>query len=174
MQRTLLAAFVSGMFALPAHGQANTILEEIVVTATRIPTPSSDVIRDVSVIDRDAIARSADRTVSELIARLPGAQVTTAGGRGDASTLSIRGGNTAHTLVLVDGLRISSATLGTTAIHALPAGLFSRVELARGPMSSLYGTDAMSGAVHLFTPDPRTVRAPEVQVGIGHYGTWLG
>lgn len=174
MQRHLPVIIIAGLFATPVAAQDIPTLDAIIVTATRIPTQASEVIRDVSIIDRNAIDLSADATVSELIARLPGVQVTTAGGRGDASTLSIRGGNTAHALVLVDGLRISSATLGTSAIHALPAGLFSRVELARGPMSSLYGTDAMSGAVQLFTRDPRTASVPEVHVGIGQYGTRLG
>ncbi len=174
MQRTTLAALIAGLFSLPVQAQVTQetpLLDEIVVTATRIPTPIRHSLSDVSVLERTAIEQLDHVSLPELLSTLPGVQITTTGGRGDISTLSMRGGNSAHVAVLIDGLRISSATQGTTAIQAIPLEQIERIEVVRGPVSSLYGADALSGVIQLFTAQGSGMPAPTVYVGTGSYGT---
>jgi vitamin B12 transporter len=174
MQRNTLAALIAGLFTLPVQAQEAFVLDEIVVTATRIATPVPVLLNHVTVVNRETISRMGAVTLPELLGTLSGIQVTTTGGRGDPSTLSIRGGNSSHVVVLIDGQRISSATLGTTSIHALPLEQIERIEVVRGPASGLYGTDAMSGVVQIFTR--KSAGTPSVTgfLGLGRYGTVIG
>lgn len=179
MQRSTLAAlhvalFNTGLFSLPVQAletQQIPLLDEIIVTATRIPTPVRDSLSDVSVLDRTAIEQMDHVPLPDLLSTLPGIQLTTAGGRGDTPTLSLRGGNSGHVAVFLDGLRISSATLGTTAIQAIPLEQIERIEVVRGPVSSLYGSDALSGVIQLFSAQGSGKPAPTAFLGAGSYGT---
>jgi vitamin B12 transporter len=146
-------------------------LGTLVVTATRIPTRISDVLSDVTVVERDEIERVGGATLPELLANLPGVQITTNGGPGSSGTVSIHGSNSNHVLVLVDGLRVSSATLGTTAIEHIPLDQIERIEVLRGAASSLYGSDAVGGVIQIFTRSGAGVAAPSLSFGMGRYGT---
>ncbi len=173
MHHNTLAALIAGLSTLPVQAAEIPTLDEIIVTATRIPTPVRYSLSDVSVLDRTAIERMDHASLPELLNTLPGIQITTTGGRGDVSTLSLRGGNSGHVAVLIDGMRISSATQGTTAIQAIPLEQIERIEVVRGPVSSLYGSDALSGVIQLFTFQGTGKPAPTVYVGTGSYGTTI-
>ncbi len=173
MQRNTLAALIAGLFSLPVLAQPIPSLDEIVVTATRVATPLRDSLSDVSVIRRAGIEVMDHAPLPALLATLPGIQVTTAGGRGDIPTLSMRGGNSGHVAILVDGLRISSATQGSTALHAIPMEAVERIEVISGPTSSLYGSDALSGVIQIFTAQGSGTPAPTVFIGAGSHGTAL-
>jgi vitamin B12 transporter len=150
---------------------ADTQGPPVVVTATRIATPTSQVLSDVTVVEREDIERSGGATLPELLGTLPGVQVTTNGGRGASGSLSIHGSNSNHVLVLVDGLRVSSATLGTTAIEHIPLEQIERIEVLRGAASSLYGADAIGGVIQIFTRGGAAGAGPSLAVGVGRYGT---
>jgi len=125
--------------------------EPIVVTATRLAQPLSDVLADVTVIGPDEIARAGQSSVADLLARQPGVEISTNGGAGGATAVFLRGANGDHTVVLLDGMRISSSTTGTASLEAIPIDQIERIEILRGPASSLYGPDAIGGVIQIFT-----------------------
>lgn len=161
-----LASFSSFTFA-----ESGIHTGDVVVTASRIPQSTENVLADVTVVTRDEIERAGQSTLVELLQRQPGIQITSNGGAGKASGIFMRGTNTGHVVVLVDGLRINSATLGTTSFENLPLGQIERIEILRGAASSLYGADAIGGVIQIFTR--RGEGAPKFTAfaGTGRYNT---
>lgn len=151
MHRTSLAALIAGLHVLPVQAQETPLLDEIVVTATRIPTPARDLLADVTVITSEQIAAYGYATLADVLRTVPGLELNTSGGLGGQLNVHVRGTNANHLLVLVDGQRISSATLGSTALEHLPLHAVERIELLRAPASSLYGMDAVGGVLQVFT-----------------------
>lgn len=138
-------------------------LEEVVVTAARIAQTVDETLAPVTVINREQIERSQAQSVTELLRTTPGLQITENGGHGSSTSIFLRGTNSNHTLVLVDGVRINDATGGMPSIPYLDPDQIERIEIVRGPKSSLYGADAIGGVIQIFTRrgsgDPRlTVR----------------
>lgn len=156
--------------AAPSDTQGDTI----VVTATRTATRIADVLSDVTVVEREDIERAGGATLPEMLSALPGVQVTRSGGRGATGTISIHGSNSNHVLILVDGQRVNSATLGTTAIEHIPLEQIERIEVLRGAASSLYGSDAIGGVIHIFTRAGSGASGPSLSLGAGRYGTVTG
>lgn len=154
-----------------ALAQPVTVLEEVVVTATRVPTVMPELLGEVSVLTRKDIERSGAQTLTQLLARLPGVQVSPDAARGANASVFIRGANHAHTLILVDGQRISSATVGATAVQHLPLDQIERIEILRGPASSLYGSDAMGGVIQIFTGGARGPVGGSASATVGSFGT---
>ena len=134
-------------FALAAAAQA---AETITVTATRTAVRASEVVVEVSVIDRAALDRAVGRTLVELLSQYAGLQTSSNGGLGKTASLFIRGLEARHTLLLVDGVRVGSATVGSPSLDNLPLEAVDRIEIVRGPMSSLYGSGAMGGVIQVF------------------------
>lgn len=125
--------------------------QQLVVTATRVATPVNQLVAEVTVIDRAAIERNEGRTLVELLSQQAGLQFASNGGAGKTGSLFIRGLEARHTLLLVDGMRVGSATVGTPSLDNLPLEAVERIEIVRGPMSSLYGNGAFGGVVQVFT-----------------------
>lgn len=146
--RRVLALTVSLPFAASA---AQAQPQTITVTATRVPVRVSDVVAEVTVLDRAAIERSEGRTLVELLSQQAGLQFTSTGGLGKNSGLFIRGLESRHTLLLVDGVRVFSATVGSPSLDNLPLEAIERIEIVRGPLSSLYGSGAFGGVIQVFT-----------------------
>ena len=109
---SLLAQTVALAFASPSYSAENINLDDVVVTATRTPQPRESVIADVSVINTDEIQRSGQATLVELLAQQQGIEISSSGGAGTVSAIYMRGTNSGHVVVLVDGMRVDSATLG--------------------------------------------------------------
>ncbi len=126
-------------------------LPEVVVTASRISETADSTLAPVTIIDRTAIERSQASNVPELIKRHTGISISNNGGMGQATGIFVRGTNAEHVLVLIDGVKIGSATLGTTPWQDLPLALIERIEIVRGPRSSLYGSEAIGGVIQIFT-----------------------
>ncbi len=126
-------------------------VEEVVVTGTRTPTRVDEALGDVTVIGRDQIEQSAGKTLAELLGQQAGVQFWSSGGLGKASSVSLRGLEARHTLLLIDGVRYSSATVGTPTWENIPLESIERVEIVRGPLSGLYGSDAVGGVIQIFT-----------------------
>ncbi|MBS0321337.1 MAG: TonB-dependent receptor [Proteobacteria bacterium] len=163
--------------SLPAaHAQADSAatLPPVFVTATRTPQPFASLLADVTVIGHDEIMAAGVDSLATLLQRQPGIEITQNGGPGSTSGLFVRGTNTGQVLVLVDGMRVSSSSSGTTAIEAIPLGDIDHIEIVRGPASSLYGSDAIGGVVQVFTKQGGGATTANASVGYGTYATWQG
>lgn len=153
-----------------------TTLDPVVVTAARASQPIADVLADVTVIGADEILRSGVASLAELLQRQPGVEIVQNGGPGSVSGAIIRGANRGQTLVLIDGLRAGSSSAGSTSLEAIPLDQIDRIEILRGPASSLYGADAIGGVVQVFTkraqgPAQGTSFTPNISAGYGTYNT---
>ena len=160
-------AIGSAFAAAPA-----TEVAETVVTATRTPVQAASLTRDVSVITRDDIARAGPTSLPELLSREAGIEFASNGGDGRQSSLFIRGTNSNQSVVLIDGVRVVSATTGATALEQIPLAQIERIEIVRGPVSGLYGADAIGGVVQVFTRKGRGAPAPHLSLAAGNDGTW--
>ena len=169
LSRTAVAAALSIVFQ-PAIAAVEDEAA-VVVTATRIPTRINEVIADVTIIDRDAIEQAGPTTLPELLARQPGLHVVDNGGRGKAASVFIRGAASTHALLLVDGVPLGSATTGAPSLHNLPLAQIERIEILRGPASSLYGSDAIGGVIQIFTKRGEGPARVNAYAGIGSHGT---
>jgi len=145
-------------------------LDEVVVTANRTAVTVNDALAPVEVIDAEQIRRSQARSLPDLLRGRAGISLSNQGGAGKLTTLFLRGAESDHVLVLVDGIRIGSATSGLASLQDLPVDLIDRVEIVRGPRSSLYGADAIGGVIQVFTRRDREGFAPRVTVGGGSNG----
>lgn len=135
--------------ALAATMEADDVGQ--IVTATRTASRIDAVVADVTVIGREQIAASAGQSLSQVLARQVGIQLSSNGGLGKSSSLYVRGGQQRHTLVLVDGVRFGSATSGSPSLDNFPLEAIDHIEVVRGPMASLYGSDAVAGVIQIFT-----------------------
>ena len=144
---------------------------DIFVTATRTPTPIKNVIADVTLISEDEIKRAGAASLQELLQKQPGIEIANLGGAGKVSTIGIRGTSSTHSIILVDGIRLSAATTGFTAIEHIPLSQIEKIEIVRGPASSLYGQDAIGGVIQIFTKKGLNGFKPYVGIGYGSYNT---
>ncbi|MFT3759888.1 TonB-dependent receptor domain-containing protein [Thauera sp.] len=169
-----LAALVSACaLAYPLAGLARSgdaQLDHVVVTATRQPVSADEVLSSVDVIDRDEIARAGNSNLVQLLSGRPGVQVTSNGGPGSNSSVFIRGTNSGHALLLIDGVRVGSLTSGAPAFENIPLELIERIEILRGPASALYGADAIGGVIQVFTRKGSEGFQPSARVGLGSDG----
>ncbi len=151
-RRATAPVFLLSLLAAASAGaQTAPPAQQISITATRVPTPVNQLVAEVTVIDRATIERNEGRTLVELLSQQAGLQFASNGGLGKTASLFIRGLEARHTLLLVDGIRVGSATLGTPSLDNLPLEAVERIEIVRGPMSSLYGSGAFGGVVQVFT-----------------------
>jgi vitamin B12 transporter len=142
---------LAGLASLGALAQSAESLDPIVVTATRTAQSLDRSLRDVTVITREEIAAAGKISFAELLQRKANVEIRVTGGAGQPASIFLRGANAQQTLVLVDGMRVGSATVGNTAVENLPLDLMERIEVVKGPLSSLYGSDAMGGVIQIFT-----------------------
>ena len=146
-------------------------LPPLVVTASRSALPLTELLADVTVIGTEEIARAGAGGLVALLQQQPGVEIVANGGPGSTSGVFLRGANTGQTLVLVDGLRVGSSTSGTAALEAIPLDQIERIEILRGPASSLYGADAIGGVIQIFTRNAADGFAANGQAAYGTYRT---
>lgn len=164
---TLPMALAAVFSTFSASSQAQTQLKETVVTATRTQTRSDDLVSDVVVLDRAAIEASSGRTLTEVLTRNAGVQMTSNGGFGKNTGVFIRGTETRHTILLVDGVRIGSATTGTPNWDNIPVDMIEHIEVLKGPASALYGSEAVGGVVQVFLRQGVKGFSPYASVTLG-------
>jgi len=131
--------------------QAADRLDDVQVTANRLPQSQTDVLASTTIIDRDEIERSQADSVVELLQGRAGIEMTQSGPPGATSSLFMRGSESDHTLVLVDGVRINPATSGGARLEFLSPAAIERIEIVRGPRAAAYGADAIGGVIQIFT-----------------------
>jgi len=127
-------------------------LDKIVVTATRTPTKTSNVIAQTRVIDSETLQRYQGQTALEVLKRQPGFSIKQDGGIGSSSNFYLRGYDSKRVLILIDGIRYGSMSTGQPALALLPTDQIDRIEILYGASgSSIYGADAMGGVIQIFT-----------------------
>ncbi|HEX6571114.1 MAG TPA: TonB-dependent receptor [Steroidobacteraceae bacterium] len=140
-----LAAFAS------ARADETSSLPAVVVTATRVSVPLQEVLAPVIVIDRATIERSGANDAAELLRFHAGLDVARNGGPGQPTSVFIRGAESNHTLVLVDGVRINPGTIGLPPLQNITPEMVERIEVVKGPRSALWGSDAIGGVINVVT-----------------------
>lgn len=169
-----VAAFSSQTSYAATEQAAKSALDTVVVTANRTAVTVNDSVSTVKVIDREAIEKSQARSVEDLLRGNAGMHFTNNGGQGKATSLFLRGTNSDHVVVLVDGVKIGSATLGSVAFQDLPIEQIERIEVVRGARSSLYGSDAIGGVIQIFTRKGGKGARPFASATIGSQDTFDG
>ncbi|TXH87753.1 MAG: TonB-dependent receptor [Rhodoferax sp.] len=166
----LLACFLSASVLAQDTTRSRT-LSDVVVTANRVEQPLSDLVSDVSIMDRAEIERTGAKAMAEILVRLPGFEYARNGGPGSTTSVYVRGAETRFLAVYVDGVRVDSQSTGGAAWEAIPASQIERIEVLRGPAAAVYGSDALGGVVQIFTRQGEGAAAPYVSMGAGTYGT---
>ena len=168
MNKSIIAATVASLVSVPSlsFAQSSSDVETMVVTANRFEQAESSAFEPISVVTREDIEVSQANSLTDIIKRLPGVEVAQNGGRGHNASVYIRGTNSDHVLILVDGIRIDSAA-GGVALNKYPIGLVERVEVIRGPVAAKYGSDAIGGVINIITRSNRGNERKQVTVGIG-------
>lgn len=141
----------------------------VVVTATRQPARIDSLLSDITLIERKEIELAGAATLPELLSRQPGLQISTRGG--SAASLYLRGNSDKHTLLLVDGVRLGSSTIGSPDLAMMPLADIERIEILRGPASALYGSDAIGGVIHVITRKGKGPASFRGEIGAGSRGT---
>lgn len=167
-----VASFISAsLMAAEQSTRSQTATGDIVVTATRTAESADAAIAPVSVITRQDIERLQATSVKELLATTPGLDFTSNGGYGSLQSFFLRGTNSDHVLVLVDGIPVGSATSGTTAFEFIPVSQIERIEVVRGPRSSIYGANAIGGVIQIFTRNNEGKKTAYINAGYGNENT---
>ena len=155
----------------PVFSQSNT--PDIVVTPSRTEEPIQRAGSAVTVITAEEIEQSSVRDVGDLLRRSPGLTVTQNGGPGQIQTVRMRGGESRHTLIMIDGIRVNdpSTTGREFDFSTLVLADVERIEVLRGPQSALYGSDAMGGVINIITRKGGGPPRAHLSVEAGSYGT---
>ena len=175
MRGSLMAACASlalQSFAADNNKPSTATLDTTVITAGRIQQNLSDVIADMTIVDRDTIEKSGANSVVDILSRRPGIEITRNGGPGSNASIFVRGAPNQYTAVLIDGVRVDSqAGSGGVSWSNIPASAIEHIEILRGPCAAVYGSDAMAGVIQIFTRKGRTGFHPSLELGLGTHHT---
>ena len=156
-----------------SEGYETVELEPVVVTGTFIPTPLAQSPAGPTVITREEIEARQESGVTELLRQVPGLHIDQAGGRGSVSSVYLRGGDPNYTVVLMDGVRVNDPTNsrgGSFDFSTLGTDNIERIEIVRGPLSSVYGSDAMTGVIHIISLRGTDEPVSRLEVSGGRWG----
>jgi vitamin B12 transporter len=168
--RHALALSLASALASPC-ASADSTPDTVIVTAARTQQRADQVIADTVVIDKDDIARAGAGSVADLLRRQRGIEIVRNGGAGASTSVYLRGANSNQVVVLVDGVRIGSSTTGVASWNAIPLSTIDHIEIVYGPLSALYGADAIGGVVQIFTKQGEGAPAFSASAGGGSDGT---
>ena len=171
MNKSILVSLLGLAFSTNSFATEDINLDNVVVTAARIPQSRESVIGDVTVIDAAEIQRAGQSTFIELMQRQAGVEISSNGGAGQVSSIFLRGTNSNQVVILIDGMRIGSATTGSTAFSNIPLAQIEKIEILRGPATSLYGQDAVGGVIQIFTKQGSGTPQFNAALGYGSYNT---
>lgn len=183
MQSNLMAILMAGRVAAAAVAAAvpfsqSTASENpgsVLVTATRYPETPESVLAPATLITREELDRSVALDVTEMLRFHAGMDVVRSGGPGQSTSVFIRGAESNHTLILIDGVRVNPGTIGTAALQNIAPELVERIEVVKGPRSTLYGSDAIGGVINVITRRDQTPGGHfSAQAGMGPYATRQG
>lgn len=160
------------MLLLVCNIAFSTESDSIIVTATRTAQTADETLASVTVITREDIEQRQAHSVQDVLRGVPGISIANSGGPGKTTSVFMRGAESDHLLVLVDGVKVGSATAGSTAFQNIPIEQIDRIEIVRGPHSSLYGSEAIGGVIQIFTRKGGGTLKPFFSVGGGSYNTY--
>ncbi|EMB49481.1 outer membrane vitamin B12 receptor BtuB [Vibrio mimicus] len=170
MQKSLLAIILASLLTPISYLHASEAQpqETVVVTANRFEQAESSVLTSISVVTKADIEKLNVTSALDILKTLPGVEVNSQGGKGQISSIFLRGTSSKHTLVLVDGVKINSATAGGASLGLIPAFAIEQIEVVRGPRAAIYGSDAIGGVIHIKTiPDSRETKH-DANLGYGN------
>ncbi|HMB60699.1 MAG TPA: TonB-dependent vitamin B12 receptor [Xanthomonadales bacterium] len=170
MKSTYLLAAAALLLATQPLAAKN--LSDVIVTASRTAETTDETLAAVTVITREDIERVQAQSVSDVLRSVPGLNISNTGGPGKNTSVFMRGGESDHVLVLINGVKTGSATVGLTPFHHIPIELIERIEVVRGPRSSLYGSEAIGGVIQIFTRKGGQDTKPYFSLGAGRYDTY--
>lgn len=171
IQLHLFAAILFSLSTPVSAQQQDIVIAPVVVTASRLSQPLADAIAHTTVITQKDIRETQATDLLSLLRREAGFEFVQNGGIGTTSNIFMRGGDGRQTLVLIDGVRFNSATLGTTSIEHVMLDQVDRVEIVRGNVSALYGASAIGGVIQIFTKRGTGTPHAEAQAMLGSRGT---
>jgi len=145
--------------------------EEIIVTANRYSQSADESLSSVTIINRNDIEKSSAKDLPALLNSVAGFDLKNNGPYGKLSSVFLRGTNSGHTLTLIDGVKLFSASAGSTAFHYIPLDQIERIEIVRGPKSSLYGSEAIGGVIQIFTRKGSGQTKASTNIGYGENNT---
>ena len=148
---SLLAGVCLGMSLVQAQAPRDTTPEEIIVAANRLEQSLTAVLAATTVIDKETIQQSSAQSLAGLLASVPGMQFSPSGGQGAQTSLFMRGTESDHTLILVDGVQMTTNSGSAGRLEFIPLDQIERIEIVRGPRSSIYGSEAIGGVVNIIT-----------------------
>ena len=150
LNKTTLGVAISAALSFSVSGAEQSI-EKITVTANKFEQSINDVLASVNVIERAEIEASNVRDLPTLLSTRVGFQVNPNGGFGQNTGVSLRGTGSGDTLILIDGVRTGSATLGQKALNNVPLNSIERIEIIKGSRAAVYGSDALAGVINIIT-----------------------
>lgn len=168
--------FLTGLLGSAVLLSATTNLQAeeqnaVIVTATRTAQTVDESLASVTVISEADIQRSQASNLQDLLQAYAGVDMRNSGGLGKSTSIFLRGTNSNHVLVMVDGVKIGSATLGGASFQDIPVAQIERIEIVRGPRSSLYGAEAIGGVIQIFTKKGTDKTIRSASIGYGRYNT---
>ena len=146
-----MAVAVPWLVVSAAWAQEPARVDPVVITATKVETPASRVGASVTVITGEELETYNYERIEDALRQVPGVDVQRSGGPGKTTSIRIRGASSNQVQIMVDGMRVKSPTLGTADLSELTLDAIERIEVVRGPQSSLHGADAMGGVVNIIT-----------------------
>jgi vitamin B12 transporter len=172
MQCRFLTMAAIPLFAFPTLLSAESTLPTVVVTAERVVQTVEESLASVTVIDHQQIQQSQAQSLPELLRGVAGLSLSNTGGLGKQTSIFLRGTESNHILVLIDGVKVGSATTGSTAFEQIPITQIERIEIVRGPRSSLYGSEAIGGVIQIFTRKGKGEVKPNFGISAGSDKTY--
>lgn len=162
-------ALLALLSCLPGAAGASG-MEPVLVTATRTAVPVAESSASVEVITRAELERLPAADIADVLRLRAGVEVARVGGPGQQTSVFLRGTESNHVLVLIDGMRINPGTIGTAAVQNIAPGMIERIEVVKGPRSTLYGSDAIGGVINVITRRGAAM-GTRVELGTGSFGT---
>jgi len=149
----MLKTFKSGLAIAGLLASSTAFAEEVseIVVTAKGGQSLQDVLPTSHVLLVEEIEAAQTENIPELLAKIAGISATSSGGRGSNTGVFVRGVSSSQTIVLIDGVRVGSATLGAAALNSYPVEAIERIEVVKGPLSGIYGADAVGGVIQLFT-----------------------
>ncbi|KUI96935.1 TonB-dependent vitamin B12 receptor [Vibrio sp. MEBiC08052] len=170
MKKTVLAIAVVSQLSCAFYSYAdssNADTDTMVVTANRFEQPAQSTLADVEVITQQDIHRSQAKSIPQLLRNMIGIEISQNGGRGQNSSLFVRGTSSTQVLVLLDGARFARAAIGSVDFNQIPLTYVERIEYVRGARASLYGSEAIGGVINIITKARSQQEETQLSVGLG-------
>ncbi|MFQ5596465.1 MAG: TonB-dependent receptor plug domain-containing protein [Nitrospiria bacterium] len=168
----LLMGFSGNIFAEEITEEEPMLLDPIVVTATRLPSPVPEVGSSITIIKGRDLEKKHIKSVPEALREVAGVDVAQSGGLGQQTSVFLRGGESNHTLVLIDGVKVNSPTTGAFDFGDLLVENIARIEVLRGPQSSLYGSEAIGGVINIITKQGKGKASISLLTEFGSFETF--